>query len=70
MVEGKQEFTITNYPEPDDDDEEVKGELCDVARSLETELVKIGAIEESQEIFGKPFPLVLVPRGGEHVNFV
>ena len=52
---------------------EVKGELCDVAKSLISEQVTIGMIEESQVILGKPFPLVLVPKNadkGEKVNFV
>lgn len=44
--------------------------LCDVARSLETSLVKFGTIPEQKEVLGKPFPLVLVPAEGEKVNFI
>ena len=38
-----------------------KGQLCDLAKSLNTDLVRIGTIPEQQEILGKPFPLVLEP---------
>lgn len=52
---------------------EIKGELCDVAKSLISDLVTIGMIQESQVVLGKPFPLVLVPKNadiGEKLNFI
>jgi hypothetical protein len=45
------------------------GTLCDLAKSLETDLVKIGHIDEEREVLGKPFPLTLVPATGK-CNFV
>ena len=44
--------------------------FCDVAKSLETNLVKFGTIPEQKNVLGKPFPLVLVPVEGEKVNFI
>ena len=50
---------------------EIKGDLCDVAKSLETDLVQIGMIDQSQVVLGKPFPLVLVPQSDQKVvNFI
>jgi len=46
-----------------------KGTICEIAKSLEDNLVRIGDIEESREILGKPFPLVLEPRESK-MNFV
>ena len=46
------------------------GSLCDLAKSLETDLVKIGHIDEEREVLGKPFPLTLVPADGAKVNFI
>ena len=43
--------------------------ICDIAKSLETDLVKIGSIPEMQDILGKPFPLVLEPKS-EKLNFI
>jgi len=51
------------------ENKESKGEVCDVAKSLENDLVKIGDIPEMTAVLGKPFPLVLTPRS-EKVNFV
>ena len=43
--------------------------LCDVAKSLENDLVKVGNIPEMQIVLGKPFPLVLMPVS-ERINFI
>jgi len=44
--------------------------LCDVAKSLATGPVELGTIEGQQTVLGKPFPLVLSPAAGVHVNFI
>jgi hypothetical protein len=46
------------------------GTLCDLAKSLESDIVKIGHIDEEREVLGKPFPLTLVPADSTKVNFV
>lgn len=46
-----------------------KGTICAIGKSLENDSVKIGDIEESREVLGKPFPLVLEPRDTK-MNFV
>lgn len=47
------------------------GEVCELGRSLENDMVEIGVIDESQIVLGKPFPLVLTPReGAGKMNFI
>ena len=46
------------------------GELCDVAKSLETDLIGFGHEEEGRIVLGKPFPLVIAPKNGQKLNFV
>lgn len=46
------------------------GTLCDVAKSLETDLIKIGHIDEEREVLGKPFPLTFVPKADTTVNYI
>ena len=43
--------------------------LCEVAQSLENDLIQIGSIPEMQTVLGKPFPLVLESRS-EKMNFI
>jgi hypothetical protein len=43
--------------------------LCDVAKSLENDLIKIGSIPEMQIILGKPFPLIIEAKS-EKMNFI
>lgn len=45
-------------------------ELTDDAKQLENETIQIGTIPEATLVYGKPFPLVLVPRNDAKVNFV
>lgn len=49
--------------------ESTESKICELAKSLESPIVKIGQ-DESQKInYGKPFPLVLVPADTK-VNFI
>ena len=43
--------------------------LCEVAKSLENDLIQVGSIPEMQTILGKPFPLILEPKS-EKLNFI
>ena len=43
--------------------------LCNVAKALENENIKIGSIPEMQTILGKPFPLVIESKS-EKMNFI
>jgi len=43
--------------------------LCDVAKSLENDLICIGSIPEMQTVLGKPFPLVIQCKT-ETLNFI
>ena len=44
--------------------------LCDVAKSLENGVGKIGTIPEQQTVLGKPFPLVISPSSDDKINFI
>ena len=48
----------------------MQGNLCDVAKSLENDIVKIGQLDDQKLVLGKPFPLTLVPAENTHVNFI
>ena len=39
------------------------------AHSLETDLIHIGTMEGQTTVYGKPFPLVLIPRK-DKLNFI
>ena len=47
-----------------------KDVYCELARSLENDLIKIGECPTQRLVLGKPFPFVLSPRDGEVNNIL
>ena len=44
--------------------------ICDIAKCLETDLIKIRSIPEQREVMGKVFPLVMAPANDVKINFI